>query len=123
MWGTASRYARFAFEILVMGSEMILLKVMSWLSPSTAEKLARKILKEAHTSAIHPNDFILSYAQWNTYKFVCQIYYTSYVERSARINMPAPNPKLLDLDGVTQYRLLDFAKKGRPLVVNFGSCS
>lgn len=35
----------------------------------------------------------------------------------------APNHALLELDGVTQRQLLEFEKPGRPLVVNFGSCS
>ena len=36
---------------------------------------------------------------------------------------PAPNAPVVNMDGVTQGNLLDFAKAGRPLVINFGSCS
>ena len=36
---------------------------------------------------------------------------------------PAPNPQLLTSDGSTSVNMLDLARKGRPLVVNFGSCS
>ena len=39
------------------------------------------------------------------------------------VGKPAPNPPVVKLDGVTQVNLLDFAKAGRPLVLNFGSCS
>ena len=39
------------------------------------------------------------------------------------VGKPAPNPPVVKMDGVTQVNLLDFAKAGRPLVLNFGSCS
>ena len=35
----------------------------------------------------------------------------------------APNPPVMKMDGITQVNLLDFATIGRPLVLNFGSCS
>ena len=41
----------------------------------------------------------------------------------AAVGKPAPNPPVVKIDGVTQVNLLDFAKAGRPLVLNFGSCS
>ncbi|KAI8508981.1 Thyroxine 5-deiodinase [Branchiostoma belcheri] len=40
-----------------------------------------------------------------------------------RVGGKAPDAPLLYRDGLKQARLLDFAKKGRPLVVNFGSCT
>ena len=39
------------------------------------------------------------------------------------VGKPAPNPPVVKLDGVTWANLLDFAEAGRPLVLNFGSCS
>ena len=39
------------------------------------------------------------------------------------VGKPAPNPPVVKMDGVTQVNLLDFAKAGRPLVLNFGSCT
>ena len=41
----------------------------------------------------------------------------------ASVGKPAPNPPVVRMDGVTQVNLLDFAKVGRPLVMNFGSCT
>ena len=41
----------------------------------------------------------------------------------AEVGKPAPNLQVVKMDGVTQVNLLDFAKAGRPLVLNFGSCS
>lgn len=39
-----------------------------------------------------------------------------------KVGLPAPNINILTLDGVKK-KLLEFEKKGRPLVVNFGSCT
>ena len=38
-------------------------------------------------------------------------------------NGKTPNPKVLTSDGKTIINLLDSAQPGRPLVLNFGSCS
>ena len=39
-----------------------------------------------------------------------------------KVGLQAPNINILTLDGVKK-KLLDFENKGRPLVVNFGSCT
>lgn len=36
---------------------------------------------------------------------------------------PAPNPKMLRYSDRSECRLLDVASKGRPLIINFGSCT
>ena len=41
----------------------------------------------------------------------------------ASVGKLAPNPPVVKIDGVTLVSLLDFAKAGRPLVFNFGSCT
>lgn len=43
------------------------------------------------------------------------------LQKSARIDHPAPNPTLVSTDGLTHCRLLNFCKGNRPLVVNFCS--
>jgi len=42
---------------------------------------------------------------------------------SATKNGVSPNPTLLKLDDGSHCKLLDLAKAGRPLVINFGSCT
>ncbi len=49
---------------------------------------------------------------------VCQALY-----ETVKTGEQAPNPKVLSSDGTHEYNLLDFAKPGRPLVLNFGSCT
>jgi len=43
--------------------------------------------------------------------------------KEAQIGNPAPNPDLVDLESRAKLPLLSFAKAGRPLVLNFGSCT
>ncbi|KAF2347958.1 Iodothyronine deiodinase [Trinorchestia longiramus] len=42
---------------------------------------------------------------------------------TTKVGSPAPNPLVVELEGSRKRRLLDLAKSGRPLVLNFGSCS
>ena len=39
-----------------------------------------------------------------------------------KVGLQAPNINILTLDGVSM-KILDFQRSGRPLVVNFGSCT
>jgi len=45
------------------------------------------------------------------------------VLKEAQKGRPAPNPELVNLVGEQISSILRFAKAGRPLVVNFGSCT
>lgn len=45
------------------------------------------------------------------------------VLKEAQVGEAAPNPELVDLDTRTKVPLLTFARAGRPLVLNFGSCT
>jgi len=42
---------------------------------------------------------------------------------NAKLGNEAPNPLLHDLESKKQKTLLSLAKRNRPLVINFGSCS
>lgn len=43
------------------------------------------------------------------------------LQKSARIDHPAPNPSLISMDGLSHCRLFNFCKGNRPLIVNFCS--
>ena len=43
--------------------------------------------------------------------------------KTAWCGYPAPNGSVLTQDGATRLNLLDAMKPGRPLVINFGSCT
>ncbi|XP_068246650.1 type I iodothyronine deiodinase-like [Palaemon carinicauda] len=47
----------------------------------------------------------------------------SELTATAEENGKAPNTRVINLIDKTEYRLLDFARAGRPLIVNFGSCT
>jgi hypothetical protein len=48
---------------------------------------------------------------------------TEIFRRSAIVGKVAPNLKLVDVKSEKLLKLLDFQKPGRPLIVNFGSCT
>jgi len=43
--------------------------------------------------------------------------------KEAQVGQPAPNPELVDLETRAKLPLVSLAKAGRPLVLNFGSCT
>ncbi|XP_042215639.1 thyroxine 5-deiodinase-like isoform X2 [Homarus americanus] len=45
------------------------------------------------------------------------------VNMLAELGGKAPNPVMMRLEGRSQCHLLDEAKPGRPLIINFGSCT
>ena len=55
---------------------------------------------------------------------VKRLYYgvTINFEKTVHLHKDAHNSNLLKTDG-TKCKLFDFMKKGRPLVINFGSCT
>lgn len=43
--------------------------------------------------------------------------------KEAQLGKMAPNPEVVSLDNRKFCKLFDFQKKGRPLILNFGSCT
>jgi len=43
--------------------------------------------------------------------------------KEAQMGCAAPNPELIDLDTRAKLPLISLARAGRPLVINFGSCT
>ena len=75
------------------------------------QKVPRKFLKKGFRVGV-------------SYKSFLQMVWTQYLHLSCAISVgqKAPNINILTLQNVRK-KLLDFEKVGRPLVVNFGSCS
>ena len=75
------------------------------------QKVPRKFLKKGF-------GFGTSY---NTFLFILHVKYRQ-LSCPITVGLKAPNINILTLEHVSK-KLLDFGKAGRPLVVNFGSCS
>ena len=45
------------------------------------------------------------------------------ITKEAFLNCKAPNPTVVSVANAKEKRLLDFQRKDRPLVLNFGSCT
>ena len=89
-------------------------------------KLYHEKRKDTTAMAItgYPVDaYAHSYGKWSTYLFALKHLYVSIMRNEAEMNGKAPNPKVYTSDGKTRVNLLDAASPGRPLVLNFGSCS
>ncbi len=68
-------------------------------------------------------DFLNLYTTSNFPTTVIKLLYTEIFMRTAREGRKAPNIGLISLEGQTEHKILDLCKKGRPLVLTFGSCT
>ncbi len=116
-------YIKFSIAVLFLSTVLTLGGILNKVAPSLVKYLLKKDRELVGATAIALDDFKDSFFNTTTYARIVSTLYSSLVEREAYEGHPAPNPLLVDLDGTTEYHLLDFTKKDRPLVVNFGSCS
>ena len=68
-----------------------------------------------------PEEFVSSYGSYNAWKMCCKCYKLD-IFKTVREGGEAYNASVVTADG-KQCRLLDFEKRGRPLILNFGSCT
>ncbi len=68
-------------------------------------------------------DYADSWGKVSNMMLVLKRTYLDVYYKTASLNQKAPNPKVMTSDGQKEVNLLDTAKPGRPLVLNFGSCS
>ena len=123
MLGEVIRYVQFVCAAFCACAAFTVVGIISWILPSLANVILSKMMEKGGVTTVTGNDMKETFFTWNLYKTAILTIYRAYVECRAYEGCPAPNPPVYDLDGTTQYHLLDFAKKDRPLVVNFGSCS
>lgn len=121
-------YIKFAFLYTVTAVLLFIFRCLERFLPSVYYGMIGKIHDNGPTKVqrtIPREDFVSSFKDCKGFEIVfkglCQ--YALYGGEQAAVNQPAPNPPVIELDGVTQKSLLDFAKPLRPLVVNFGSCT
>lgn len=81
-----------------------------------------KTTREGATSEDLAKDYERSVLKLSHYKALFRAAYLDLYKDASLHNL-APNPQLHPLKGNQIYRLLDFQRQGRPLVVNFGSCT
>lgn len=85
------------------------------------EKIIALRIKAQTAEIFNTEDNIGMFRTWQGLKITMLTIWCD-ATKHASLNGPAPNTKVISLDGWKHSRLLDFAKQGRPLVVNFGSC-
>ena len=98
-------------------------RLFATLFPSILRAIFAWRTKQYGYKTVDPDDAVKTVASgcgiWDVYTTTC----VSILYGEAAVWKPAPNPPVVKMDGVTQVNLLDLAKAGRPLVLNFGSCS
>ncbi len=122
-------WARRLVRFLLLSGFILLLfivqKTVHFFSPSLYRKfhVARRPGSPMGKTDMDVDDYIGSYVHAsNIFHMWLRVYYDC-VQRVATRGHEAPNPTVLTQDGQKEVSLLATAKPGRPLVLNFGSCS
>ena len=120
---TVSRWAKYLCFSAVRTLFMALGIILKYICPNKLKK------------AIADKCTVLKYTPDEVEGYVCNLvsvygiiailrhyFYPHFITRKAFNGVKAPNVKLYSLDG-KPLMLLDLVKAGRPLVLNFGSCT
>lgn len=110
----------FLFVWLVI--EKLLLR-LAFAIPGLSESLMNKIEKKTHMdeTSLVKEDWIPTITSWQCLKNDLRLFMLDF-RKKVVLGGEAYNSEVVRLDG-SPARLLDYQRPGRPLVVNFGSCS
>ena len=111
-------YLFLAIKLCGISVFFALCKIVFFIPPMKKYAMAR--LREIG-SLENDSDFEDSLFGWEMLKTVTRQVVLDGL-KEAKIGKEAPNPEVLDLFG-NNRKLLSEAKQGRPVVLNFGSCS
>ena len=117
------RYVQFAAWVAWFTVFAIIVKILSIIAPSYVRKKVDGFLTNFGCESVNRDDFLLSIQNGTALPGLFRKYRDNMLYRQSKVGQKAPNPPVLELDGVTQRNLLDLTRGSRPLVVNFGSCS
>lgn len=119
-----------AFQLLKLLAAMVKLawnciqhRVEFWWDKEKKKKLIEYMNEAAHMkeTLLSVEDWQDTLFTWPMFKQECKMLYLD-MYKDVHLHGPAKDVQLSRLDG-TSCKLFDFARDGRPLVVNFGSCS
>ncbi len=115
-------------QFVVMSTVVIFAFIVQWLlnlKPAFLEKfyeVTYSVMPMKDTK--YPiKDFLNLYTTVEFPKTVIKLLFTDLFIRTAQEGKEAPNLGLIKLDGQSEHKILDLCKKGRPLVLSFGSCT
>ena len=112
--------------LLIFG--YIVSNLLRIIAPKLTFKLAKKLLIKVEFDSWPNNEEIKGVEDlnflfsWDIKKWKVQSEVAD-VLKPAKLGAVAPNPRVVDLSNNKVTSLLSFAKKGRPFVLNFGSCT
>lgn len=106
------------FNITLLGINVLL----SLCIPSVKNKIVDRIKKINEGSGLVVEDYSETIY---TVAFFRQVWRAMYLDvfKTATLFEQAPNMDVIKLDDLSRKKLLNFQSKGRPLVLNFGSCT
>ena len=117
----------FICTVTISVTRLLLIKLLFFvlkLDPSRRHQLASYCCKTAHHVSVGPDEFAAAISSWSAMGFAIRLKWEAAFAKCLQKDSAAPNVQVYRLcpDGsTTSCLLLDFAKQGRPLVINFGS--
>jgi len=104
----------------------VLSNVAKYAAPRTTFELAMEIFDKVkvrnYTEKIKGVDDVDFLFSWDIKQFFLESAINDAM-KAARLGSEAPNPTVLNLTSSQLTPLLSLAKQGRPMILNFGSCT
>ena len=101
---------------------LLILLVLANILPPVRKKLDEYIITAMDETSTNKHDNENIFLTLDFVKAFIRLRYLDIFKEAFK-GYKAPNPKLLSIDGSAEMYLLDVQKQGRPLVLNFGSCT
>jgi len=109
-------------KIVVAALSVLWLRILRHVAPSVLVKRAKSMQGPNGRMEIKSIDDIAFIGSMDNLKGMTGNLIKNAL-KEAQEGSPAPNPEVLDLLSRKSMKLLDWEKNGRPLVLNFGSCT
>lgn len=117
---TAVFYLQFLRLLCMVAAKVLLLLLAQVLRP-VRQYMDGKMEDVMRVTTMQPSDYCDTIY---SVTYVRRFFYANFIDlfRTARLYGNAPNPEVITLNGKS-VQLLSPMKAGRPLVLNFGSCT
>ena len=117
------RYFRLALVTILFGVFYVFSRIVATIFPSKIKALIKDKFENDDIYSVDHDDFVATVANGQACLGIYKEFSDAILYGEAETGQTAPNPPVIKMDDLSQVKVLDLAFPGRPLVLNFGSCS
>ena len=117
------RYCRLALLTVSFAALYVVGRIAATIFPSKVRAFIKRRHEKDGIYCVDYDDMLATVANGKAFVAIYRHRSNVICYNEAETGQPAPNPTVIKMKDLSQVNLLDLATSGRPLVLNFGSCS